>query len=45
MEKAPVTKRPHYDATFLAKALRLANESHSTLAPRALNIDPKRIYT
>ena len=45
MEKAPPTKRPRYDAAFRAEALRLANESRSTLAAaRALNIDPKRLY-
>ena len=45
MEKAPPTKRPRYDAAFRAEALRLANESRSTLAAaRALNIDAKRIY-
>ena len=46
MEKAPPTKRPRYDAAFRAEALRLASESRSTqAAARALNIDPKRIYT
>ena len=45
MEKAPPTKRPHYDAAFRGEALRLASESRSTLAAaRALNIDPKRLY-
>jgi len=45
MGKAPPTKRPNYDAAFRAEALRLANESRSTLAAaRALNIDTKRIY-
>ena len=45
MEKAPPTKRPRYDATFRAEALRLASESRSTPpAARALNIDPKRLY-
>lgn len=39
-------KRRHYDAAFRAEALRLASESRSTqAAARALNIDPKRIYT
>jgi transposase len=46
VEKAPPTKRPHYDTTFRAKALRLANKSYSTLtATCVLNIDPKRFYT
>lgn len=45
MEKAPPTKRPHYDAAFRAEALRPASESRSTLAAaRALNIDPKQLY-
>ena len=45
MERAPPIKRPRYDATFRAEALRLANESRSTLtAARALNIDAKRLY-
>ena len=45
MEKAPPLKRPRYDASFRAEALRLASESRSTLAAaRALNIDAKRIY-
>ena len=45
MEKAPPTKRPRYDAAFRAEALRLANESRSTLAAaRALSSDAKRIY-
>jgi transposase len=45
MKKAPPTKEPRYEATFRAKALRLASESRSTLAAaRALNIDPKRLY-
>ena len=45
MEKAPPLKRPRYDATFHAEALRLASESRSMLvAARALNIDPKRLY-
>ncbi|MGI4737301.1 MAG: transposase [Janthinobacterium lividum] len=40
------TKRRRYDATFRAEALRLAAESRSTqAAARALNSDPKRIYT
>ena len=39
MEKAHPTKRQRYDAAFRAEALRLANESRSTLtAARALNI-------
>ena len=43
--KAPAPKRPRYDATFRAEALRLTNESHSTLAAaRALNIDAKRLH-
>ena len=42
MEKAPLTKRPRYDAVFRAEALRLASKSRSTRAvARALNIDPK----
>ena len=45
MEKAPLTKRPRYDAAFRTEALRLASESRSTLAAaRALNIDAKRLY-
>ena len=45
MEKVLATKRPRYDAAFRAEALRLASESHSTLAAaRALNIDAKRIF-
>ena len=45
MGKAPPTKRPNYDAASSAEALRLANESRSTLvAARALNIDPKCLY-
>ena len=36
-------KRRKYDATFRAEALRLAEQSRSTQAARALNIDPKRI--
>lgn len=45
MEKAPSSKRPRYDATFRAEALRLASESRSTLAAaRVLDIDPKRLY-
>jgi len=45
MEKAPSLKRPRYEATFRDEALRLANESRSTLvAARALNIDSKRLY-
>ena len=44
MEKAPPTKRPHYDVASRAKALRLTGESRYTLAAaRALNIDAKRI--
>ena len=46
MEKAPLAKRPRYDAVFRVEALRLASASRSTLAAAcALNIDAKRIYT
>ena len=45
MEKAPATKRPHYDAAFRAEALRSASESRSTrAAARAWNTDLKRLY-
>lgn len=45
MEKASSSKRPRYDAAFQAEALRLANESRSTLAAaRALNINAKLLY-
>jgi transposase-like protein len=44
MEKAPLTKRPRYEAAFRAEALRLASESRSTLAAaQAFNLDPKRL--
>ena len=37
-------KRRKYDAAFRAEALRLAEQSRSTLAAaQALNIDPKRL--
>ena len=43
--KAPAPKRPRYDAILRAEALRLTNESRSTLAAaRALSIDAKRLY-
>ena len=45
MEKASSSKRPRYDATFRAEALRIADESRSTLAAaRALNIAPRSLY-
>ena len=47
MKDSPApTKHRRYDIAFRAEALRLAAESRSTqAAARALNIDPKRIYT
>ncbi len=45
MEKAPPPKRPRYDATFRAEALRRARESRSAqAAARALNIRPELLY-
>jgi len=39
-------RRRRYEAAFRADVLRLASESRYTqAAARALNIDPKRIYT
>jgi len=45
-DSPPPTKRRRYDAAFRTEAQRLAEQSRSTQAAvRALNIDPKRIYT
>ena len=39
------TKRPRYDASFRAEALRLAEQNRSTqAAAHALNVNPKLLY-
>ena len=44
-DPAKPDNRRTYDEVFRAEALRLAEQSRSTLvAARALNIDPKRLY-
>ena len=43
-ETSKTDNRRKYDAAFRTKALRLAEQSRSTQAARALNIDPKSLY-